>query len=711
MNIYEELYKYLQRQMSLSKEKLIEYNKLNISFNLLKKILEEINFENINIENIENLTENLDIEEKNNIQQLTKQLKNVNVILYQLENNVNSIDETAFSKILDFFETSLKQKYINNLKTLKNTNEYINDPTFVDEDLIEAILNLKKDIQLVLSNYSNTLINKLRKQINVYITNLYKTIGRKSYLIKELDSYINKIEESYMKKFNFSGPIEEFDSLNQMQEFFNIIEDSTLDKDVIFELILEFCKYNVDFQNKRLSIKDTMLITNIEQNAKAVVNHIEDLVKEKNNDTEENIATTLQYPKEEINLTEEEQKIYEDIKEIVNNHSNEVIEKIFVDLFEDDLSLDNRKSYYGTEENLNWDIIITDITKILEPNLKNNKEAVFEAFKYILNLNSREIEIKKKDAQLMENLIVSYSKIGQVLHKNDNMIKKYFSLDVSRKNYIDALYEMILNGRLEEVRSCIDQLNSTIEYINLNGILLKMYNFYLQIKEYIDNKIISNEIIEEINKKTDELLLDYEKANSVYNNSSIIKTMDSNRYVGKNLIYFMPNDLDNYSGLYYDELEKSVTKLLEDTWQDALKTNRNHFLAEVYNFDQSGRRVYYDKDKFNVYRAKGRRLTRTGFITINMCEENYQKIKKKYNIDISHTFIGIVGVIYTPRSNHNEYEYINDYVREKNAEIMYLVDLFANKNSNEEELFEIVEKCIKFSDIIKKGDVLRGNQK
>lgn len=173
----------------------------------------------------------------------------------------------------------------------------------------------------------------------------------------------------------------------------------------------------------------------------------------------------------------------------------------------------------------------------------------------------------------------------------------------------------------------------------------------------------------------------------------------------------MPNDLEDYSEDYCDELEKSVTKLLGEPWKEALINNRNHFLAEVFYIDKKRKRAYYDKEIFNVYRAKGKSLTRTGFVTIRICEENYQKIKQRYNIDITHTFIAIVGVISTPGSNHNEYELINEYVRKNQEEIMYLVNLFGNKDSNEYELFEIVEKCLKFGNQIATGNLLEGGQK
>lgn len=522
MNIYEELYKYLKKQVALSNQKLYACNNLISSLNLLKQISGQLNLQKINISNIESLVEKLNIEEKNQISELLKYLENISVVLNQLDSDVNNIDESMLLDIFVFFDISSKRKYIDDVITIKNTNEYISDPNFVDTDLMDAILDLKKEVKVVVSNCYYNIVEQLKH----LIINLYKKLGRKSYLTKELTVYINKLEKIYLEKFNFSGPKEAFDSLEQMKEFFDIIEDSTLDKSVILELILEFCKYNVDFHNKRLSIKDTILKTNIEQNTNEVVEQIEILAKDKNNTSQEIVLEVIEKNTNEIKLTEDEEKIYNAIKEIVKIHQNETIEEIFVELFKDDFSLESRKSYYGTESNLNWGIIITDLIKILEPNLKNNKELVFDIFNYILEINDSALKMNNQKQQLIDNLTKLNKEIDQVLEENDSILKKYNNFDISKRNYYDVLYQMIFDGNFEEARNCAEQINETIEYINLLGIILKISNLSLQIKEFLNNNVVSEEIYEEINEEVKKILLDYETAKKDNQNQKQVITLE-----------------------------------------------------------------------------------------------------------------------------------------------------------------------------------------
>ena len=166
------------------------------------------------------------------------------------------------------------------------------------------------------------------------------------------------------------------------------------------------------------------------------------------------------------------------------------------------------------------------------------------------------------------------------------------------------------------------------------------------------------------------------------------------------LIYYMIDDLNTYTEEQNMELEEVTKYLINKSWQEIRKDDKKHFIEPVYRMTISGKREYYKSDEFEVYRAWGRPGTRTGLIKIKICEEIQKKIFDRYNIENIGSLIIATDVINVKGQDHNQYKKIIASVEGKRKEIMNLVNLMANPNTEEKIVFEIIDKSLKMSNKI-----------
>ena len=193
-----------------------------------------------------------------------------------------------------------------------------------------------------------------------------------------------------------------------------------------------------------------------------------------------------------------------------------------------------------------------------------------------------------------------------------------------------------------------------------------------------------------------------EKELSIYLNEKYSQSFVKSNI--KNIIYFLNDDFSNNSETEREELSKVTRYLLSTNWS---VLSRDNMIEDLTYTTKSGKIKKYD-EPFEPRRIRGLGNTRTGVIKINICEENKQKIRDRYHISDIGPFIAIIDAIEAPGADHSRYEEFNSFIRKNRDKIIYLTNLFKNKDSDENELFEVIDKALDSSEKVSKGQFSGG---
>ena len=718
MNIFEKLLLQLQMDAKNIEKKINEIEEENIKLEFYSQIREIIDklpivemVENgqlkelletgkITIENLEQIFEPKEeiLYAKDSISVLKETIFNVNSNLKQLDIE-NMIEELTKKQLF----TTKELEYIkNNLITLKETYEIVNNPNFNDSQIKEIMTCIKKSILNLLQSKISEIYTNLLKQTkricdNAIIKNSRK-VANKKYLQEDLKNI-----KSYLQKFSIVGIEKSFNSLEEMNTFFDYLKSINLDEEDILSLVIAFSKFNIDYFNNLKKYEDASMIKTIESNVDTITDSMESLISGKT------IEETLEV--EPFKLTEEEQKIYSQIKNLFEEKTKTI--KIYdmdvVELLNDDFELKSREDYYLSGERINWDVVLTDVKHILEPNLENHKEQVFEIFKYIIKIYEKELEQKLENDKRILAIEEMSNTLQEIIISKEGLIKQYKNLTDAKKEYYLSIYNCIRNKDIESATKLAENISKPIEQIYLICILNELISFKVELDKYLEKKIISEEYLKYFEEEFNKYISEYQKSNESminYYNDSEAQSMHIES--PKNLIYFMEDDFSPYSEEEKKELNETVKKFLSDYWEKIVKENRDNFFEPLWRITPTGERDYYKNEKFRPYRTRSLRDSRTGILKIDICEENKEKIRKRYGIDKIGPLITVIGAITTIGSDHSSYDEFTSYIKKNQERINNLVELCGNPNSNEEELFEIIDKAFEINEQVKNGKFLGG---
>ena len=153
-------------------------------------------------------------------------------------------------------------------------------------------------------------------------------------------------------------------------------------------------------------------------------------------------------------------------------------------------------------------------------------------------------------------------------------------------------------------------------------------------------------------------------------------------------------DLDFENKGIKSELKAAIKKVRNTKWYKIMADG--NLYSDLTHKTPSGREEIYSNDIYSVGRIWATGDYRTGFVVIRkMCDENKEKIMKRYNLEKVGVIAFVIGVIHV-KADHSGYKELTDFMNspENRNSINYYVELFMNKDTPEEKLFEILDKGI-----------------
>ena len=477
--------KNIMNDLKKDKKKLLEeknglINQYNEQIQKLKTEKEDIEIQYMNLQQNMNALES----NKNNIDQqviviknqtdkqikdLSQQIKNLNNIKFQLEN-----------------ENKIKEEKILNLERQNN----------------EIKMNYQKQMNEMDSNFSS--------EKNNAIINYKEQLKEKDEEITKLNIKIRTLEENNQ---SLNEIIEVAKKENRENNGNNITENMTKlleqisEKDKkIFNLQKELNelnnKLNSDLDNQD---KQNMLNTFNEKDLKNKINELQNLINEKDNELidirtkydnlkyeSSKYKTKLDYNDEEqfsennnevfINQIKEIQKTYKEREEKIINEKNEEIRKLKMrnkDLF--------RESVLDNNNNIDITKYVNEINRL--KNLNTNLE---EDLNYYKQLNERFVDVEKKstlyeteNAQLKNMLHQKNNEIDDMQQKEKELNEKYkylekqlFDSKANVGNLLNDLAEAEQNNiKLEEEKNKLKNNKERGHSSGKKGLLGKITNF------------------------------------------------------------------------------------------------------------------------------------------------------------------------------------------------------------------------------------------
>lgn len=387
------------------------------------------------------------IEEHNNIIEKCNQIES---LILKFESDIASINTNDIEFINSILNIDLTST-INKIKLVF--------PFFSDEDLAneEQILNYKEKYHSIISNLNNVL-NSLRAKVYNH--------GRNHNISMQLANY-----EKYLTFFDESGIKKELE-IEEFEAFINFIKDAplNLEEGEKLALVMEFSSYNLNYYIEKLERDSAISLAVIANNSEEVFEEINNIQLP---NVEPEIETNLVIDESIILSDDEEAKLNEitqllsELKEkFVANSSMAASE--FID--DDEFSLQSRINFYNvalsTEEK--WSLIMFDLENYLIPFLRSDcKDNIMKIFDYILESHEKDftvVEVRLYDFSEEEKLAIENAR--QLLEDFSDEIKKYEELSESNKNYIDSIYQLILENNFEN----IDRISSNFSAVYVNFI-------------------------------------------------------------------------------------------------------------------------------------------------------------------------------------------------------------------------------------------------
>lgn len=687
------LIQYTRDKISRIQEEIENSNSIITSYERIKSCLISGEQINVNISELITLVNNSKIFDKStkNIISILNEIDTIKKLISKVDTDIENLDIEKLKSTLLILDS---KEIFEDLKTLKTLYEYAISPDFEDEDLKNNVFQIKAKI---LRNLNSMLIedfSSLKSECEILEMRSINKI-----------KINNRVNKEFLDKLTYYLDIclnnKKIETEDDLKEFFEFIKNSPLTKEEIFKLIVEFSKLNINYysnlRRKNISRVKSLVSKNSEKAHEELNKLIPADKREEPKKSEDSVKESLSF------LTEEEIAIYEKVKLLLNSINIDSNDEMYYELFKDDFSLNDRKEYYGLIKSIDWSIIKTDFVYILEPNLcEENKKEIFEIFKYIIDLNEKYIKLREVE----EKKELAYKEERKRVNDSLNIIKgefedifrthrsdlEYLNKNDQNKNYCKLILELYQSGNKEEALSNAKKIQKDIESIKLLVMLGEMSEFY----NYINNEEIGAEDLNNILEEYERLTELYDRLMNELKKDPTTETVEP--YDGKNFICVMNEDIDYSDEGIKKEVQKTLKVLKGYDWVDIVSCRaKNKIWGELKFKLPSGKESDYSNELFSVGRIWATAGHRTGIVVIkNICPENKEKLKKRYNVNKIGVVAFVIGAIYV-EADHSEYSQFVRFVNDNNnrSTIDYYVQLFMDENTPEEKLFEIIDKGIK----------------
>ena len=386
-----------------------------------------------------------------------------------------------------------------------------------------------------------------------------------------------------------------------------------------------------------------------------------------------------------------------------------------------------------SENSIEYYLNLEDV-KQLETIPDNKKQEQVEK-KEIISKNVEPIQEETKIEKTEEEIKLSnlLTKIKDIISNNSKYLNEYIEYrkyfhsgktdDLKMNRYGSIIYYLNQND-IEGARFAaypdfvVERLQLTLVLVELQGLL----NYTLE------DKVAGGEA-KELSIMIEEALKKYEEAKKRYDEvvSKLYSEEDSTELSdffknSKNIMLLLKNnageycidkDIEHYTNInekevVSQEIRNVLSKFRDIPYIDSdgypgiastyggAKDKKGNRICELYDFDDKGKKV---RDDSKPFRFRGTEQGRTGYIIINICKENRNKLFNLYgNPDIlkGGNIILFTGVIFC-NAGHDDYSMLNSNINNNKHYIDYLNAIFSDPNTDIELLSEIIndsmEKC------------------
>lgn len=683
MTILEKLEEYIDKRLS----------KIEIDKEKTEKNLEVITTADEILTNVSGLINgDVNIEEIHGIDELFK-------IMYKEQSDNQLI---RFQKLISFFKES---KSILNRENFPQYQRYIDEYNKVSDE-----------------------IKRIRGSLEIKGYESYRRINNEYTLLKTFDSIIQN-----------GKIVNHLADANAYIELTNFIFNTDLDPNEKFELIREFSKDTIAYQESLQKIKAKQQKAQVKKNARKITKNIEEKQEINEPDTQNVI------------LSEEDKQIVSKINSIIVRFKNdEISQSRGAYILENDFSIDFRKTVYESNNDM-WETIYGDIVLNLYPNLKTeNKDYVISIFKYIIDIYERKYgKEETRDAAAFDILRDEAEKINEAYEMAQDEKTSFFmiynSLSEEDRHNVDSAIYYLRNGQeenavytrsifsideLKKVQECIsfieaydeyrDNIENISEFSDISDEELKAYieTIVARVRlslDLLENMNAEEEINELSNEESIEEVLNEENDNVVetkvteYASSLDVNTwMTYLRNPRQDETYGM-EDIKSLDKTYSDE--SKIANALKKMYSQTLIERRSSDSNAKIKFHKRKGGLNYEKT-IHPYRMRSG-LARVAYCEIPTTEKNQEILAERLNAN-ANTNVNIILILglFTKRTSDNViYGEVNKRITNNIETIKDIKRLFGNDFNNEEDIqravslinegFAIYDRTI---DIVKEKD-------
>ena len=387
-----------------------------------------------------------------------------------------------------------------------------------------------------------------------------------------------------------------------------------------------------------------------------------------------------------------------------------------------------------SENSIEYYLNLEDV-KLLETIPNNKEQEQMKEKEEIISKNVEPIQEETKIEKTEEEIKLSnlLTKIKDIISNNSKYLNEYIEYrkyfhsgktdDLKMNRYGSIIYYLNQND-IEGARFAaypdfvVERLQLTLALVELQGLL----NYTLEDKvvggEAKELSIMIEEALkkyEESKKRYDEVVSeqyteeDSTELSDFFKNSKNIMLLLKNN-AGE---YCIDKDIEHYTNINEKEVVSQeiinvLSKFRDIPYIDSegypgiastyggAKDKKGNRICELYDFDDKGKKV---RDDSKPFRFRGTEQGRTGYIIINICKENRNKLFNLYgNPDIlkGGNVILFTGVIFC-NAGHDDYSMLNSNINNNKHYIDYLNAIFSDPNTDIELLSKIIndsmEKC------------------
>ena len=601
----------------------------------------------------------------------------INLFLSTPKNELNKLDASIHDIICNEILKN-DQNLVKSYRLLCVYSSYLDNPFLSnDPQIVEA--------------------NEYYKIITDRLSNLLRTLEIQIYKLKRKDEEsqaIISIYENYLSLFDVGGvkkPLE----LDELWTFFEFIKSSTLDKEVILNLITEFSKYNITYQLNKQKLVISSRIKEIDTKISKITKEISEEIP---------TSSALEIPKEipKRNLTLEEQSIVNKISIILSELKGVNGDSSLLELLDGEFTISGRKEIYEASGIDKWKLIYEDIIQNLLPNLENNKDNILAIFEYIINTYGKKEEQPEKvqlDIEYDDILTTESVRLDKYLELSKKSRFIFDSYDDDKKRLIDIAYGYLQIGDEVGLNSLkLDISFTDIVFMKNLDKMKKLINDWKMLTGLTDEEIILfgiDEYKESIKETADSIVSILDKLDKDYEkieNKSIVTPPEE--------IVTNSNDQENYIIFLNDE--NGVPIIFNDV-KDILKTDNLQEVCDVFSkvysmnyfefLSERIQRVVLPVRNPKMYEIR-KGGARVAIIQVPLSENNRKNICQNFKNGNKINLVLVVsfGFKHTDSKNQNVCDKFNRIYDTNINQIMQIFNLFSTDFNDQS--FEEAQKML-----------------